>query len=87
MADSPALSARITILERELAIAQTRLEKETARLEQNEADLERQIKELRDKTDQRERNLFVAGITFLGGIILTLIGVIWANLGAIFPGR
>jgi hypothetical protein len=42
---------------------------------------------VRDKTDARERNLFIAGITFLGGIILTLIGVLWANLGAIFPGR
>jgi hypothetical protein len=45
------------------------------------------MKVLRDKVDARERNLFIAGITFLGGIILTLIGVLWANLGAIFPGR
>ena len=50
-------------------------------------DLEHEVKLLRDKGEARERNLFVAGITFLGGIILTLIGVIWANLGAIFPGR
>jgi hypothetical protein len=63
------------------------LDAEVARRERECSALENDMKVLRDKVDTRERNLFIAGITFLGGIILTLIGVLWANLGAIFPGR
>jgi hypothetical protein len=75
-----ALSWRLERLEKAL-------DAEIARRERECADMENEIKVLREKTDVRERNLFIAGITFLGGIILTLIGVLWANLGAIFPGR
>lgn len=55
------------------------------KLEDEIAELRAEVKDQREKGDVRERNFFVAGITFLGGIIFSLIAVLWANLGAIFP--
>lgn len=71
---------RVAALEEALKEQKTLHEKEVSHLET-------EISKLRERFDARERNMFIAGITFLGGIIFSLIGVIWANLGAIFPGR
>ena len=60
------------------------------RITRLEADLEkaeREIEELRDGAADRERNHLKAGVIILGSLIMTLFGVIWANLGVIFPGR
>ena len=57
------------------------------RLEAELEKAEREIEELRDGAADRERNQLKAGVIFLGGLIMTLFGVIWANLGVIFPGR
>jgi hypothetical protein len=58
-----------------------------ARLEADLLRAERKIEELEKEADDRERTYWRSGVVFLGGIVLTLIGVIWANLGTIFPGR
>jgi hypothetical protein len=63
------------------------LETETARLAREVVELKTEVKTLRERAEVRERNLFMAGIAFLASVILGLIGVLWANLGAIFPGR
>jgi hypothetical protein len=75
-----ALAWRVERLERAL-------DAEIARREREVAEMENEIRVLREKTESRERSLFIAMNMFLGGTILTLIGVLWANLGAIFPGR
>jgi hypothetical protein len=75
-----AMSWRVERLERQL-------ETETARLAREVTELEKEVRSLRDRAEARERSLFMAGIAFLGSLILGLIGVLWANLGAIFPGR
>ena len=61
-----------------------------ARIQHLEDDLkqaELDIRQLRVEAEARERGYWRAGVIFLGGIATTLIGIIWSNLGTIFPGR
>ena len=65
-------------------------------LESQDEEIKRQaveIRQIEERNDQRdreraalERRQLIAGITFLGGIILTLIKVIWEYRSAIFKG-
>ena len=48
---------------------------------------ETRIKELEDQVRIRERNQLIAGLTFLGGVIITLGTVIWNYRGVIFNGE
>lgn len=57
------------------------------RLEAEIKNAEMEIEVLRKEADARERGLFKAGIAGLGLIVTTLLGILWANLGTIMPGR
>jgi uncharacterized membrane protein YjjP (DUF1212 family) len=57
------------------------------RLETELKEAEREIDALRAEADSRERGYWRAGVIFLGGVVMTLFGIIWTNLGTIFPGR
>lgn len=63
------------------------IREQAARHERETASLKDELKAVREKMDSRDRGLQVAGILFLLGIIGTLCGVIWANLGNILPPR
>lgn len=58
-----------------------------ARMEAEVKNLELELDKLRDEAAVRERGLFKAGIAGLGLVVTTLIGILWANLGTIMPGR
>jgi hypothetical protein len=64
----------------ELAYRVTRLEAELGKAEG-------EIDTLRSEAEVRERAYWRAGVIFLGAVVSTLIGIIWTNLGTIFPGR
>ena len=70
-----------------LGYRMTRLEAELANAEREIEALESQLHALKDDAANRERSQLKAGVIFLGGLIFTLFGVIWANLGQIMPGR
>ena len=62
-------------------------------LEQTVTKLTGELKQVEDRNEARdreraamERKQLVWGITFLGGIIMTLAGVIWSYRGVIFKG-
>lgn len=57
------------------------------RLEAELRNAEGEIDKLRTEADARERGLFKAGIAGLGLVVTTLLGILWANLGTIMPGR
>jgi hypothetical protein len=57
------------------------------RLEAELSKAEKDIADLRSEADSRERGYYRAGVVFLGGVVLALIGVVWANLGAYLAGR
>ena len=58
-----------------------------ARLEAQQEKLERELDALRAEAEAREKGYWRSGVIFLGGLVATLIGIIWANLGTIIPNR
>lgn len=60
-----------------------RVERLEAELQNTEDDLAA----LEAKIESRDRNQLIAGVVFLGGIVTTLIGVIWANLSLFIHGK
>lgn len=51
--------------------------------------LERAVKQMQEEERERKRGEkrgLIAGITLFGSIIMTLIGVLWANLASILRG-
>jgi hypothetical protein len=58
-----------------------------ARMETEMKEAKVEIEKLREEAAVRERNMFKAGIAGLGLVVTTLIGILWANLGTIMPGR
>jgi hypothetical protein len=57
------------------------------RLEAELTNVEKQVEALKAEIAVRDKGQLKAGVIFLGGLIFTLVGVIWANLGLIMPGR
>ena len=73
------------ILEAELHIK--RATEVIATLEASHATLQERVEKMKADAVTRERNAMRTGLIFLGTMILSLIGVIWANLELIVGGQ
>lgn len=56
------------------------------KLEDRLAKLLEDVHEAESARRAQERNMLLAGITFLGGVIFTLIGVIWKYIVPVMKG-
>ena len=73
------------ILEAELHIKQ--VSADHAELQAKHATLQERVEKMKADAVTRERNAMRTGLIFLGTMILSLIGVIWANLELIVGGQ
>lgn len=82
MPDNPpeTIPWRVAALERDFQVQIQKREREIEHLQ-------KELDSLRERFDARERRMLIAAITIMGGFMVSLLGVIWTNLGAFFPGR
>lgn len=86
MPETLLLEYRITELERRLEAQFTRFERTTEEQEKQIKILEEKITKRENERDVEEKKKLIWGISFLGSIILSLLGIIWNFRSAIFKG-